>query len=154
MNRERSTIRTHETTPLSYGRSFPLGATIYPEGVNFSLFSKQSEGVQLLLFDRVDDPKPSRVVELDRHTNRTYHYWHVFVPAITAGQLYAYRVRGPFEPERGLRFDSEKVLLDPYGRCIARPAGYSRDAASKPGDNAASAMKSVVADIERVRLGR
>src|SRR5271157_506016 len=139
--------RTKEAAPSGHGRSFPLGATLYPEGVNFSVFSKQSEAVQLLLFDHVDDPKPSRVIELDRHTNRTYHYWHVFVPAITAGQIYAYRVRGPFEPEQGLRFDPDKVLLDPYGRSVARPAGYSRDAARKPGDNAASAMKSVAADL-------
>ena len=130
-----------------HGRSFPLGATLYPEGVNFSVFSKGSESVQLLLFDHVDDPKPSRVVELDRRTNRTYHYWHVFLPGIKAGQLYAYRVRGPLDPERGLRFDPDKVLLDPYGRCVARPAAYSRDAARKPGNNAASAMKSVVADL-------
>jgi glycogen operon protein len=147
VKREPIASRTKETFPPSYGRSFPLGATLYPEGVNFSVFSKQNEAVQLLLFDHVDEPKPSRVIELDRRINRTYHYWHVFVPAITAGQLYAYRVRGPFQPERGLRFDRDKVLLDPYGRCIARPAGYSRDAACKPGDNAASAMKSVVTDI-------
>jgi isoamylase len=138
--------RSNETSPPSYGRSFPLGATVYPEGVNFSVFSKQSEGVQLLFFDHVDDSKPSRVIELDRYTNRTYHYWHTFTPDVTAGQLYAYRVRGPFEPERGLRFDGDKVLLDPYGRCIARPQGYSRDAARQPGDNAASAMKSVVTE--------
>jgi isoamylase len=136
-----------------HGRSFPLGATLYPEGVNFSVFSKGSESVQLLLFDHVDDPKPSRVVELDRWTNRTYHYWHVFLPGITAGQLYAYRVRGPFDPERGLRFDPDKVLLDPYGRCVARPAAYSRDAARKPGDNTASAMKSVVADLSTYDWG-
>ena len=136
-----------------HGRSFPLGATLYPEGVNFSVFSKGSESVQLLLFDHVDDPKPSRVVELDRWTNRTYHYWHVFLPGSTSGQLYAYRVRGPFDPERGLRFDPDKVLLDPYGRCIARPAAYSRDAARKPGNNAASAMKSVIADLSAYDWG-
>ena len=147
MRSEPITNRTTEASPPSYGRSFPLGATVYPEGVNFSLFSKQSEAVELLLFDQVDDPKPSRVIGLDRRTNRTYHYWHVFVPGISAGQHYAYRASGPFEPERGLRFDPDKVLLDPYGRCVARPAEYSRDAARKPGDNAASAMKSVVADL-------
>jgi hypothetical protein len=118
MKTKPSTSRTKETFPPSYGRSFPLGATLYPEGVNFSVFSKQSEAVQLLLFDHVDDPKPSRVIELDRRTNRTYHYWHVFVRGISEGQHYAYRVVGPFEPERGLRFDPDKVLLDPYGRCI------------------------------------
>jgi len=129
------------------GRSFPLGATIYPEGVNFSVYSKYSQAVQLLLFDDIDDAKPSRVIELDRRTNRTYHYWHAFVPGISAGQYYAYRAAGPFQPERGLRFDPDKVLLDPYGKCVARPAGYRRDAARKPGDNAACAMKSVVTDL-------
>jgi isoamylase len=139
--------RIEKTRSSSRGRSFPLGATVYPEGVNFSVFSKQSEAVQLLLFDHVDDAKPSRVIELDRQTNRTYHYWHVFVPDIRQGQHYAYRAAGPFAPERGLRFDPDKALLDPYGRGVARPAGYSREAGRKPGDNAAFAMKSVVADL-------
>ena len=147
MSSEHIRIGTAQASHPICGRSFPLGATLYPQGVNFSVFSKGSEAVELLLFDHVDDPKPSRVVELDRRTNRTYHYWHVYVPGITAGQLYAYRVRGPYLPERGLRFEPGKVLLDPYGRCIARPAGYSRDAARRPGDNASSAMKSVVADV-------
>jgi len=139
--------RSDRATPPSYGRSFPLGATIYPTGVNFSVFSKHSEAVELLLFDHVDDPKPAQVIELNPYANRTYHYWHIFVPAVGAGQLYAYRVRGPFDPEQGLRFDPDKVLLDPYGRCVATPSGYSRDAAAKPGDNAASAMKSIAADL-------
>lgn len=68
------------------------------------------------------------------------------MPGVTTGQLYAYRVAGPFYPERGLRFDPNKVLLDPYGKCVARPVGRSREAARRPGDNAASALKSVVAD--------
>ncbi|MEN6614957.1 MAG: glycogen debranching protein GlgX [Syntrophorhabdus sp.] len=128
------------------GKSFPLGARVYPEGVNFSVFSKGSEAVQLLLFDNVNDPKPSRLIELNRFTNRTYHYWHVFVPGISAGQIYAYRAHGPFRPERGLRFDPDKILLDPYGKCVVRPAGYSRDAARRRGDNTAQAMKIAVAD--------
>jgi isoamylase len=95
------------------GRSFPLGATLVPGGANFSLFAKHSTGAELLLFDSVDAPQPSRVIELDPKINRTYHYWHTFVPGVPAGQLYAYRVGGPFDPERGLRFDSDKALLDP-----------------------------------------
>ena len=86
------------------------------------------------------------MIDLDPRTNRTYHYWHVFVPRITAGQIYAYRVAGPFDPERGLRFDPEKVLLDPYGKGIARPATRNRQAARQPGDNAADALRSVVVD--------
>ena len=136
-----------------HGSSFPLGATICQGGVNFSVFSKHATGVQLLFFDRVDAATPTQVVDLDPRTQRSYHYWHAFVPDIAAGQLYAYRVDGPFDPERGHRFDRDKVLLDPYGRCVARPAGWSRAAAREPGDNCASALKSVVADPACLRLG-
>jgi glycogen operon protein len=128
------------------GKSFPLGATLVAGGANFSVFAKHSTGAQLVLFDDVDAPEPARVIDLDPRANRTYHYWHVFVPGVAAGQIYAYRVAGPFEPERGLRFDPDKVLLDPYGKCIARPAGRSREAARHRGDNAATALKSVVDD--------
>ncbi len=78
--------------------------------------------------------------------NRTYHYWHVFVPGLRPGQLYGYRVEGPSDPANGLRFDRDKVLLDPYGRGVAVPNGYGREAAKRAGDNAATAMKSVVVD--------
>jgi len=128
------------------GKSFPLGATLSRGGANFSVFAKHSRAVQLLLFDRVDDPEPWGVIDLDPRTNRTYHYWHAFVPGVAVGQLYGYRVAGPFDPARGLRFDPNKVLLDPYGKCIARPPGRSREAARQLGDNAATALKSVIVD--------
>jgi isoamylase len=131
------------------GKSFPLGATLTEDGANFSVFAKQSTGAQLLLFDDVDAETPARVIDLDPSVNRTYHYWHAFVPDVGAGQIYAYRVAGPFDPARGLRFDPEKVLLDPYGKCIARPLRRSREAARRPGDNVATAMKSVVVDTSR-----
>jgi isoamylase len=133
-----------DTMAYSRGKSFPLGATLAPGGANFSVFAKHSTAAQLLLFDDVDATKPSRVIDLD--PNRTYHYWHVFVPGVTAGQVYAYRVAGPFDPAHGLRFDPDKVLLDPYGKCVARPARRSREAARQRGDNAATALKSVVID--------
>jgi isoamylase len=133
-------------TAVKPGSSFPLGASLIADGVNFSVFSKHATAVQLLLFDRADDARPSRVIDLDPHTQRTYHYWHAFVPSIGAGQLYGYRVHGPFAPQRGVRFDAEKVLMDPYAKCVARPPPGSRAAASSPGDNAAEAVKSVVAD--------
>jgi len=99
-----------------------------------------------LLFDREDDSRPARVIPIDPSANRTYHYWHVQVPGLQPGQLYGYRVHGLFDPTSGFRFDSEKVLLDPYGRGVVVPASYSRDAASMPGDNSSAAMKSVVVD--------
>ena len=131
------------------GHSFPLGATVYPEGVNFSVFAKGATGVELLLFGDVDSPRPEQVIALDPRPNRTYHYWHVFVPGLKAGQIYGYRAAGPWAPERGARFDHEKVLLDPYGRAVAVPPDYSRELASRPGENTARAMKSVVADLGR-----
>lgn len=135
-----------KTTFPGRGESSPLGATIHPDGVNFSVFSRDAIGVELLLFDGADDAKPSLTLTLDPDVNRTYHYWHVFIPDIRAGQLYGYRVTGPGGNRRGHRFDHEKLLLDPYGRAVAVPKGYSRKAACEPGDNAGSAMKSVVAD--------
>jgi isoamylase len=127
------------------GHSFPLGATVCRGGVNFSLFSRAASRVELLVFDRADDARPSRTIALDPRSHRTYHYWHAFVPDVGAGQLYGYRVHGPFDPALGMRFDPTKVLLDPYGRGVVMPAHHSREAASQPGDNAATAMKSVVA---------
>jgi isoamylase len=130
----------------SVGRSAPLGATVTCGGVNFSLYSRDASGIELLIFDREDDGRPSRVIRLDKTINRTYHYWHVFVPGVQAGQLYGYRVHGPFDPSKGMRFDPTKVLLDPYGRGVAVPKNYSRESAQGKGDNAAYAMKSVVVD--------
>jgi isoamylase len=126
--------------------SAPLGATPSADGVNFSLFSRHATGVELLLFDDVDDGRPARVIRLDPDANRTYHYWHVFLPDIRPGQLYGYRVEGPFDPASGFRFDPTKLLLDPYGKGVAVPGNYSRAAAGISGDNAATAMKSVVVD--------
>ncbi len=75
-------------TLISPGKSFPLGARVDPSGVNFSVFSKGSTSVQLLLFNQVDDAYPSRTITLDPVTNRSRHYWHVFVPGIGVGQIY------------------------------------------------------------------
>jgi pullulanase/glycogen debranching enzyme len=132
--------------PVAPGRSFTLGATLRDGGANFSVFSKHGIGVELCLFDRVDDARSARVIALDPRMDCTYHYWHVFVPDIAPGQLHAFRVHGLFDPANGRRFDASKVLLDPYGKCIARPAAWSRQAARRPGDNAATAFKSVVVD--------
>jgi isoamylase len=131
---------------VNIGQSAPLGATVFPDGVNFNIFSRKASSVQLLFFDREDDARPSRVIHLDPATNRTYHYWHVFVSSAQPGQIYGYRVHGPFDPDNGLRFDPGKILLDPYGRGLIVPKNYDRDAASRGGDNTATAMKSVIVD--------
>jgi len=129
----------------SAGRSFPIGVTLLPSGANFSVFSRSAAAIELLFFDRLDDARPSRVIPVANHT---YHYWHVFVPGVQAGQIYGCRAYGPLEPDRGLRFDPSKILLDPYGRAIVVPKNYSRAAARVKGDNTPIAMKSVVTDPE------
>jgi len=131
------------------GQSAPIGATVSKEGVNFSIYSRTATGIDLLLLDHVDDGRPSRVISLDRRRNRTHHYWHCFVAGLGEGQLYGYRAQGLYDPDQGRRFDSAKLLLDPYGRGVATPSSYSREAAKQPGDNTAAAMKSVVVDPRR-----
>ena len=128
------------------GRSHPLGATVVAGGVNFSIFSRSAASMELLLFDRADDERPARIIWIDPAANRTYHYWHVFVPGVGPGQIYGYRVHGVFNPASGLRFVPSKLLLDPYGRAVAVPKNYDRCAAGLDGDDAATAMKSVVVD--------
>jgi glycogen operon protein len=102
--------------------------------------------MELLLFDDVDDGFPACVIPIDPVVNRTYHYWHVFVPGVHVGQIYGFRAHGPFDPARGFRFDPSKLLLDPYGRAAVVPKNYNREAARIEGDNASMAMKSVVVD--------
>ena len=126
--------------------SYPLGATVYPDGVNFCVFSKNCEAVELLLFDTADDHQPTHILRFDPLHNRTFYYWHMFVPGLRPGQIYAYRVYGPYDPQAGLRFDGWKILLDPYALATVMPSHYDRQAAMRPGDNCAVAMKSVVVD--------
>jgi isoamylase len=141
-----TTVVINHDLNLAVGRNSPLGATVVSDGVNFSIFSRNASGVELLLFDQADDARATRVIQINAATNRTLDYWHVFVPGIRTGQLYGYRMHGPFDLERGMRFDPDKLLLDPYGRGVAVPKQYNRMIATIPGDNVASAMKSVVLD--------
>ena len=121
----KATASRERTTQVVVGAAAPLGATVTGDGVNFSVFSKHATGIDLLLFDHVDDAKPTRVIDVSPVANRTYHYWHVFVAGLKAGQIYGFRAHGPFDPAKGNRFDSGKVLLDPYGRGVVVPNGYN-----------------------------
>ncbi|MBD2481737.1 glycogen debranching protein GlgX [Planktothrix sp. FACHB-1365] len=128
------------------GQSFPLGATVYPKGVNFCVFSKNCLAIELLLFDSPDAAVPTHIIPFDPKRNKTFYYWHIFVTGVKPGQIYGYRVYGLFEPELGYRFDPDKLLLDPYAKAIVNTENYSRVAASVPGNNFAQALKGVVVD--------
>lgn len=130
------------------GKAFPLGSTVTESGVNFSIFSSHATSMHLVLFDSEDAPLPHRTIPLDPKTNRTGHYWHVEIPNLRAGQVYGYRADGPFLPERGYRFDGNKLLLDPYAKAVSGKL-YQRKAAEQPGTNDACSLRSVVVDLNQ-----
>ena len=96
------------------GEPFPLGAIWDGKGVNFALFSENAERVELCLFDRSGETELERI-ELPEYTNGV---WHGYLPDVIRGQLYGYRVYGPYAPERGHRFNHHKLLIDPYTRML------------------------------------
>src|SRR5579885_2722897 len=97
------------------GRPFPQGATWDGTGTNFALFSENAEKVELCLFD---DPRAEETQRLEL-IEQTAHVWHAFLPGVHPGQIYGYRVHGPYDPERGLRFNPNKLLIDPYAKALA-----------------------------------
>lgn len=103
-------------TTVYPGTPYPLGATWDGEGVNFALYAENAEGVDLCLFNTTEDPVENVKI---RMRERSHHVWHVYVPEIKPGQLYGYRVYGPYEPENGHRFNPNKLLIDPYAKAIA-----------------------------------
>jgi glycogen operon protein len=98
------------------GGAFPLGATWDGKGVNFALYTENATSVELCLFKSIDDELEYLKIPVTEHTNLI---WHVYLPGIKPGQLYAYRVHGPYEPENGHRFNPNKLLIDPYTKAIA-----------------------------------
>ncbi|MHB0858574.1 MAG: glycogen debranching protein GlgX [Anaerolineae bacterium] len=130
------------------GQPHPLGATLLGDGVNFSLFSRNATSVELLLFDHYDQETPTQIIPLEPPNHKTYYYWHAHVRGIGHGQVYAYRVDGPYQPEEGRRFNRHKLLLDPYALAVAYGANWSRAKAHGFFDNTASALKAAVVDLE------
>jgi glycogen operon protein len=106
------------------GQPYPLGATWDGSGVNFALFSEPATGVDLCLFDDVESGLVRERFELRERTDLV---WHGYVPGLGPGQLYGYRVHGPYAPDRGLRFNSAKLLIDPYAKALAGPFRWGDD---------------------------
>ena len=137
------------------GNPYPLGATWDGKGVNFALFSEHATKVQLCLFDAVDADKETHRIPLPTQTD---HVWHAYLPEVLPGQLYGYRVHGPYAPQQGHRFNPNKIVLDPYAKSIGRDVrwadelfGYclgdpEADLSYDERDNAAYAPLAVVID--------
>lgn len=98
------------------GEPYPLGATWDGKGVNFALYAANATGVELCLYGEVPEEKELTRIKILEHTHQV---WHVYVPELKPGQLYGYRVFGPYEPENGHRFNPNKLLIDPYATAIA-----------------------------------
>jgi len=151
-----SSTLTHKTSKkLSAGKHYPLGATPVEGGVNFAIFSRHAQEVFLLLFDRAAS-EPTDVICLEHCTR---FVWHVFVEGLAPGQLYGYKIRGPHDPERGLRFNEHKLLMDPYARALTGkfkninnrllaydPAAPEQDLSRDQRDNTRLVPKSIVID--------
>src|SRR4029078_2904641 len=107
---------------ITEGKPYPLGATWDGLGVNFALFSENATKVELCLFDSPYSTQESERIELPEYSN---HVYHGYLPHILPGQVYGYRVYGPYDPAKGLRFNPNKVLVDPYAKCIGRPGRWA-----------------------------
>jgi glycogen operon protein len=120
---------TSEHADVRAGSPMPLGTQEIGGGVNFAIFSRYASRVRLEFFDHPEDTAPARAIDLDTSRNRTGDVWHVWVKGITSGQLYAYRVDGPYEPKKGHRFNFNKLLLDPLATAISHPPSWDFEAA-------------------------
>jgi glycogen operon protein len=144
-------VLTQSAYKTAAGRAHPLGATVTPEGVNFSVYSEHATAMELLLFDDPLSPQPSAVIPLSIDENSTFHFWHVFIHGLRPGTGYAFRVHGPSDAQSlqrdGTRFDPAKVLLDPYARAVETRL-WDRGAACREGDNVERSLRGVVVDVD------
>ncbi|MCX5943788.1 MAG: glycogen debranching protein GlgX [Cyanobacteria bacterium] len=127
------------------GSAHPFGATVDDDGVNFSVYSANATGVQLLLFNSPTDLEPSKTIDLNPIKNKSFYIWHIYIEGLKPGSGYAYRVDGPNEPWNGHRFNPAKVLVDPYSKGNSL-ALWERGAACGAEDNLHKSMRSVVID--------
>lgn len=98
------------------GKPFPLGATPDSKGVNFAIYASNATKVELCLFKTVNDEVEYTKIDIVEHS---HYIWHCYIPHLKAGQLYGYRVHGPYEPQNGLRYNPNKLLIDPYAKAIS-----------------------------------
>jgi isoamylase len=103
---------------ISTGKAIPMGATVTNDGINFAVFSRHATLVTLILFESPAEDSPHIEIPLNRAGSKTGDVWHCFVKGAKAGLCYLYRVDGPYKPERGLRFNRHKAIIDPYAKAL------------------------------------
>ena len=150
-------LESCEVQAVRSGAPLPLGAHLRGNGVNFAIFSRHAAGVRLDLFDHAEDAAPARTIILDAARNKTGDIWHVWLEGIRPGQLYGFRIAGPYAPHEGHRFNPNKLVLDPCARAIVPladrdsrfavgydPSSPQKDVSFSDVDNAGFAPKCVI----------
>lgn len=112
-------LMRHVHPKLQFAYTTPYGAILHENGVQFVVFSRSATAMKLVLYDRVEDIEPAEVIEFQRETDRWGDVWSIFVPGVSAGQLYHFQADGPFDPNRGLWFNPRNRLIDPYAHALA-----------------------------------
>jgi isoamylase len=112
-------LMRHPHPELQFNYTLPYGAVVHEQGVQFVIFSRSATEMRLLLYDRVEDIEPREVIHFERNSDRWGDIWSVYLPGIKKGQLYHIQAHGPHDPERGLLFDGEARLIDPYAKALA-----------------------------------
>ncbi|MFA4828530.1 MAG: glycogen debranching protein GlgX [Thermodesulfovibrionales bacterium] len=148
-------LRHKTDKKISSGKYFPLGATLYDSGINFAIYSQHASEVFLLLFD-IPDGAPTDIIKLE---NRTKYVWYAFIHGLKAGQLYGYKIKGDYNPAYGMRFNENKLLIDPYAKALTGkirntdnlllaydPNAYAKDLSVDNRGNTHIVPKSIVVD--------
>jgi isoamylase len=125
-------LMRHVHPKLQFTYTMPYGAILHENGVQFVVYSRSAQAMRLLLYDAVDDREPTEIIDFERDTDRWGDIWSIFVPGLSAGQLYHFQADGPFDPANGHRFNGRARLIDPYAKALAGHFQESTDGIIRP----------------------
>ncbi len=125
-------LMVHPHPELQFSHVLPYGAILHERGVRFVVFSRSATAMRLLLYKNVDDREPSEIIDFDRETDRWGDIWSIFIPGLSAGQLYHFQAEGPYNPDEGMLFDGRARLIDPYAKALAGTFQSAEDGIIRP----------------------
>ena len=125
-------LMVHPHPELQFSHVLPYGAILHERGVRFVVFSRSATAMRLLLYKNVDDREPSEIIDFDRETDRWGDIWSIFIPGLSAGQLYHFQAEGPYNPDEGMLFDGRARLIDPYAKALAGTFQSADDGIIRP----------------------
>ncbi|QDU76598.1 Glycogen debranching enzyme [Bremerella volcania] len=125
-------LMVHPHPELQFSHVLPYGAILHERGVRFVVFSRSATAMRLLLYKNVDDREPSEIIDFDRETDRWGDIWSIFIPGLSAGQLYHFQAEGPYNPDEGMLFDGRARLIDPYAKALAGTFQAADDGIIRP----------------------